>query len=113
MIIKIEYWDLSVYVLSFHTKMPPVNNTNVLQPLDTIMDLNIGTAFWFAARGSGYLREYTDDEVEKSFCFTDNNIPLLRVQEQENVKTSSVELLRAKEPMDVLSSHQSSADIRR
>ena len=28
------------------------------------MDLNIGTAFWFAARGQGYLRDYTQHEIE-------------------------------------------------
>ena len=33
------------------------------QPSDTHMDLNIGTAFWFAARGEGYLRTYTHEEV--------------------------------------------------
>jgi hypothetical protein len=27
------------------------------------MDLNIGTAFWFASRGKGYVRAYTDVEV--------------------------------------------------
>jgi hypothetical protein len=27
------------------------------------MDLNIGTAFWFASRGKGYLRTYTQAEL--------------------------------------------------
>lgn len=50
-----------------------------LQPLNTIMDLNIGTAFWFAARGVGYLREYSDSEVDGFFGFQENQVPLLRV----------------------------------
>lgn len=35
----------------------------VVQPSDTHMDLNIGTAFWFASRGEGYLRSYTAAEI--------------------------------------------------
>jgi hypothetical protein len=34
-----------------------------VQPSDTHMDLNIGTAFWFASRGKGYLRTYTQAEL--------------------------------------------------
>lgn len=51
------------------------------------MDLNIGTAFWFAARGEGYLRAYSEEEVDGFFSVKDNNVPLLRVN-QSCVKDS-------------------------
>lgn len=48
------------------------------------MDLNIGTAFWFAARGEGYLRNYSDVEIDNFFNFKDNDVPLLRVSKPES-----------------------------
>lgn len=60
-----------------------------LKPLNTYMDLNIGTAFWFAARGSGYLREYSTSEIDAFFGVTDNDVPLLRVtRTDDNVPMS-------------------------
>lgn len=35
----------------------------LIRPRDTHMDLNIGTALWFASRGQGYLRDYTEQEM--------------------------------------------------
>jgi hypothetical protein len=35
----------------------------LIRPRDTHMDLNIGTALWFASRGQGYLRDYTEEEM--------------------------------------------------
>jgi hypothetical protein len=43
------------------------------------MDLNIGTAFWFASRGQGYLREYSEEDINNFFLIKDNNVSLLRV----------------------------------
>jgi hypothetical protein len=43
------------------------------------MDLNIGTAFWFASRGRGYLREYSPEEVERCLMQTSQKVPLLRI----------------------------------
>ena len=37
------------------------------------MDLNIGTAFWFASRGKGYLRTYTTAELGALFAATTDN----------------------------------------
>lgn len=42
------------------------------------MDLNIGTAFWFASRGSGYVRPYSFKEVSDSYQVEENGRPLLR-----------------------------------
>lgn len=45
------------------------------------MDLNIGTAFWFASRGEGYLRQYTPEEYKEMYQFEENGRPLLRLGE--------------------------------
>jgi hypothetical protein len=43
------------------------------------MDLNIGTAFWFASEGKGYLRSYSGDDVKTATTSTGANArPLLR-----------------------------------
>ena len=43
------------------------------------MDLNIGTALWFASRGIGYLKEYSLDEMIAAGCTNDNTgRPLVR-----------------------------------
>ena len=49
------------------------------QPLDTNMDLNIGTAFWFAASGRGYLRQYGAEELSAVFHVKTSGRPLLRL----------------------------------
>ena len=45
------------------------------------MDLNIGTAFWFASRGMGEVKDYTSEEIASNFMdITDENgRPLLRI----------------------------------
>jgi Asparagine synthase len=46
------------------------------------MDLNIGTAFWFASRGTGYIQDYHSSDLEAMYS-TENSSgrPLLRVGE--------------------------------
>ena len=52
---------------------------NLIRPRDTHMDLNIGTALWFASRGIGYLKEYSLDEMIAAGCTNDNTgRPLVR-----------------------------------
>lgn len=46
------------------------------------MDLNIGTAFWFASRGIGYLKNYTIDDYKQVYNFEENGRPLLRIGEE-------------------------------
>jgi hypothetical protein len=47
------------------------------------MDLNIGTAFWFASRGKGYLCSYdTIDEAALYSIMSDNGRPLVRIGEE-------------------------------
>lgn len=58
----------------------------VIQPSDTHMDLNIGTAFWFASQGRGTLRtcDYTEDEISALMNSKDaSGRPLLRVGEED------------------------------
>jgi len=43
------------------------------------MDLNIGTAFWFASRGKGYLRNYNENEINEMFDVKNNGRPLVRI----------------------------------
>jgi hypothetical protein len=38
------------------------------------MDLNIGTAFWFASRGVGYIRKYAAKDIEMAFAAKDNMV---------------------------------------
>lgn len=43
------------------------------------MDLNIGTAFWFASRGQGYTREYSEEEIVAAYGVVQaDGRPLLR-----------------------------------
>ena len=43
------------------------------------MDLNIGSAFWFASRGAGYTCQYTDDDIVACLeAAQDDGRPLLR-----------------------------------
>lgn len=58
----------------------------LIQPCTTHMDLNIGTAFWFASRGQGTLREhgYTSSEINAIMNSKDESgRPLLRVGEED------------------------------
>lgn len=68
------------------------------QPLNTHMDLNIGTAFWFASRGVGYIRHYSSDEYQAMYNIEQNGRPLLRLGEEgekrgkgQHTQKSSVE----------------------
>lgn len=45
------------------------------------MDLNIGTAFWFASRGIGYIRQYSQEDYQEMYRFEENGRPLLRLGE--------------------------------
>jgi 3-dehydroquinate synthase class II len=52
------------------------------------MDLNIGTAFWFASRGQGYLHSYSDEELELAYAAnSENDRPLLRLGEEAALKS--------------------------
>ena len=51
----------------------------LIYPSNTIMDLNIGTAFWFAARGKGYLRNYDENEINEMFGVNNDGRPLVRI----------------------------------
>ena len=55
---------------------------NLIQPRNTHMDLNIGTAFWFASRGRGYLINASNgggDSLEELYNVNAYGRPLLRV----------------------------------
>jgi asparagine synthetase B (glutamine-hydrolysing) len=55
----------------------------LITPLSTHMDLNIGTAFWFASRGKGYLLSYDCINEESLYQSTNQNgRPLVRIGEE-------------------------------
>ena len=51
----------------------------VIFPSDTHMDLNIGTAFWFASRAKGYTCTYTRDDAIAALSTEAAGRPLLRL----------------------------------
>ena len=52
---------------------------SLIQPRNTHMDLNIGTALWFASRGKGYLKEYSKEDMDKASGVKDQmGRPLVR-----------------------------------
>lgn len=51
----------------------------LIKPRDTQMDLNIGSAFWFAARGCGYLKSYNKIERDSVSKTSLKGRPLLRI----------------------------------
>jgi hypothetical protein len=52
---------------------------SLIQPRNTHMDLNIGTALWFASRGIGYLKEYSAEDMDKASGVKDQmGRPLVR-----------------------------------
>jgi asparagine synthetase B (glutamine-hydrolysing) len=59
----------------------------LIQPCDTHMDLNIGTAFWFAARGVGYTRDYSVEEVSAALAAEDGGRPIVRVGAEDAAKS--------------------------
>lgn len=53
---------------------------SLIHPCDTHMDLNIGSAFWFAARGVGYIRDaYSAGERAAGYSATEHGTALLRL----------------------------------
>lgn len=52
--------------------------TNLVYPCDTHMDFNIGSAFWFASRGVGYVMDYDCDSVLQCFSVNREGQALLR-----------------------------------
>lgn len=52
---------------------------SLILPNNDIMDLNIGTAFWFASRGLGYKQEHRAEDVEESIHLTVRGRSLLRI----------------------------------
>jgi len=52
---------------------------HVISPSNTHMDLNIGTAFWFASRAVGYTRHYTCDDQVAALSTETGGRPLLRL----------------------------------
>jgi hypothetical protein len=52
---------------------------SLIQPSNTHMDLNIGTALWFASRGKGYLKEYSAEDMHNASGVKDQmGRPLVR-----------------------------------
>ena len=72
-------WNLiHVDITSDHRLEHEHRIRNMIQPCDTHMDLNIGTVFWFAARGFGYLRDYSHKDVAKAQSMKESGSLLLR-----------------------------------
>jgi hypothetical protein len=60
----------------------------LIYPLNTVMDLNIGTALWFAAKGEGYLRSYSDEEIAGVQTASDGSgRPLLRAGAEDAARS--------------------------
>ncbi|CAH2045581.1 unnamed protein product [Thlaspi arvense] len=55
---KLVHIDADLSKLTFETKRV----MSVINPADTYMDLNIGTALWLAARGDGWIHEESEDQ---------------------------------------------------
>ena len=51
----------------------------MIYPSDTHMDLNIGSAFWFAARCRGYVRDYSAEDAAEALQRSVGGRPLLRI----------------------------------
>lgn len=57
---------------------------NLIRPSHTHMDLNIGTAFWFASRGIGYVCDYGEEDILKFVDMKDDaGRPMLRIGEED------------------------------
>eukprot|EP01040_Poterioochromonas_malhamensis_P014446 gene14446-15991_t len=66
-------------------------------PLETHMDLNIGTAFWFASRGKGYLRHYEHIQEEQLYSIMNTHgRPLIRIGEEGALRSKGVSLMATK-----------------
>jgi hypothetical protein len=62
------------------------------------MDLNIGTAFWFASRGTGYIRQYSQEDYQQMYSFEENGRPLLRLGEEGARKGKGQKPKETKDP---------------
>ena len=73
-------WRLvHVDVSSTERKLYENRVRSLIRPRNTHMDLNIGSALWFASRGKGYLREYTMEEMTAAGSTNDHSgRPLVR-----------------------------------
>ncbi len=72
-LIHVDVADMERHEYTEHIK-------SLIFPCDTHMDLNIGTAFWFASRGIGYLKNYSAFDYEQALNSNDKNgRPLLRI----------------------------------
>ncbi|KAG2318877.1 hypothetical protein Bca52824_012090, partial [Brassica carinata] len=57
---KLVEIDADLPKLTFETKRV----MSLINPADTYMDLNIGTALWLAARGDGWIQEESDNQED-------------------------------------------------
>lgn len=66
-------------LFTLRSNLPPFIHYVLYQPQSTHMDLNIGTAFWFASRGQGYTRSYSCEEIGDAYnVVQEDGRPLLR-----------------------------------
>lgn len=78
---------------------------NLIRPRDTHMDLNIGTALWFASRGQGYLRNYTEAEILSASATTDSaGRPLVRAGGDEFARSVGLSSWTQKNKINKISS---------
>lgn len=65
------------------------------------MDLNIGTAFWFASRGKGYLRHYEHIQEEQLYSIMNTHgRPLVRIGEAGALLSKGISLMATKEGVE-------------
>jgi asparagine synthetase B (glutamine-hydrolysing) len=78
---------------------------NLIRPRDTHMDLNIGTALWFASRGQGYLRNYTKAEFLSVSTTKDSaGRPLVRAGGDEFARSVGLSTWKQKNQNNEISS---------
>lgn len=56
--------------------------TQLINPSSTVMDLNIGTALWFAASSQGYLKDYWTKDKDDAYAYSTDARPLVRLGEE-------------------------------
>ena len=65
------------------------------------MDLNIGTAFWFASRGTGYLRSYPHlDSHQLYTIMNDHGRPLVRIGEEGALRSKGIDPSKHSDPKE-------------
>ena len=60
----------------------------------------LGTAFWFASRGIGYLREYTTEEVHSALAVENSGRPLVRVGAEGAAKSAGLTVSASSDPSE-------------